>query len=108
MVSPPAGAFYIHPLFFLSMNDEKELLCQLRSHNIKAFKRLCYDHANGMTDLAYSILQDDEQAINVVDGILYKLWNDADFPIPASPFQQFLHIQVLNSCRLILPRSDDE
>lgn len=85
------------------MEDEIEILNQLRSRDIKAFKRLCCDHSEDMTALAYSLLQDTRKANQVVDEVLYKLWNETDLSTITPPIQQFLNVEVLRSCGAMLP-----
>jgi hypothetical protein len=80
------------------MDDDIEILNQLRNRNIRAFKQVCCDHSENMTALAYAILRDTKKTSEVVDEILFKLWNDTDLSTVTMPFQQFFYAQVLKSC----------
>jgi hypothetical protein len=80
------------------MDDDIEILNQLRNRDIRAFKRVCCDHSENMTALAFSVLQDMRKANQVVDEVLFKLWNETDLSMVTVPFQQFLNVQVLKSC----------
>lgn len=80
------------------MDEDIEILDQLRKRDIRAFKRVCCDHSENMTALAYSILRDTKKTSEVVDDILFKLWNDTDLSTVRMPFRQFFYTQVLKSC----------
>jgi hypothetical protein len=80
------------------MDDDIEILQQLRNRDIKAFKRVCCDHSENMTMLAFSVLQDIRKADQVVDDVLFSLWNHTDLSTVTVPIQQFLYVQVLKFC----------
>jgi hypothetical protein len=83
---------------FYKMNDELEILAGLVSRDILVLKRLVYDHSENMMDQAYFILQDTKKAIEIVDNILFKLWNEAGYYTASLPLNVFLYEEVRKAC----------
>jgi hypothetical protein len=85
------------------MEDEYDILDRLRKRDIKAFKRICCDHSEVMTTLAFTALQDELKANQVVDDVFYKFWNNTDLSTVKEPVQQYLYAQVLKLCETSYP-----
>jgi DNA-directed RNA polymerase specialized sigma24 family protein len=82
------------------MNQDHEIIFHLQQHNLKAFKALCHDHADEMTILAYSILQDSKRANKAVNDILVRLWSTDGFKNATTPLHTFLFQEVKKECEL--------
>ncbi len=83
------------------MNQDPGIIYQLQRRNIKAFKALCYDHAEDMTILAYTLLADSKRANEVVDAVLLRLWSEDGFKNATTPLHTFLYREVKKECEIL-------
>jgi DNA-directed RNA polymerase specialized sigma24 family protein len=83
------------------MNQDLEIIYQLQQRNIQAFKALCHDYAEDMTILAYILLEDSNQANQVVDDLLLRLWSEDGFRNATIPLHKFLFQEVKKECEIL-------
>jgi heterodisulfide reductase subunit A-like polyferredoxin len=87
------------PLFLKSITmNEIEILARLQEQDIKAFKMLVIEYSNDMTVLAYLLLCNREQAMKVVDDILFRLLDPVYIAGVSPPLDKHLFAEIRGAC----------
>jgi hypothetical protein len=78
--------------------EERALLKALGRRDIKAFIRLYKDYGEDILILAYSLLQDSDEAARKVDQLFERLWEEADFEKVEPPIYRYLAEEMRKAC----------
>ncbi len=83
------------------MENEEEILTQLRKRDIKAFKALINEFAEDMEILAFILLEDHVRANDLVANLLVNLWAKDALKEAELPLRLYLFSEVKKACALL-------
>lgn len=85
---------------------EEKLLCRLHRYDRRALRLVCAEHGENMLLLAFTILNDPEEANILVRDLLLTLWEQG-FPGAHPPLHTYLYDQVRQGCQLVAVKISD-